>query len=191
MKLKLLAAAAMAVVAASADAAILRYDLQGTVPNKFTLRFELDTTRAPSSFTSQGLRYNGVALTYTLPGSTAPITENAQSDGVTFQVLNNQGGLFAGFLDRAPNNGNRVQVFGPQLFSGPTSSPTLLTGVFLLSDVPRQRVTDPLEVNYRLTVTDVTAGAVPEPAGWAMLIAGFGVVGGVVRRRRVPALRLA
>lgn len=192
MKLKLLAAVAAATLsAASADAAIFRYDLQGTVPNKFTLRFELDTARAPSTFTSQGLRYNGVALTYTLPGSTAPITENAQFDGVTFQVLNNQGGLFAGFLDRAPGNGNRVQVFGPQLFTGPTSSPTLLTGVFLLSDVPRQRVTDPLEVNYRLTVTDVTAGAVPEPASWAMLIAGFGVVGGAMRRRCVPALRPA
>ncbi len=106
-------------------------------------------------------------------------------------MLNNQGGLFAGFLDGAPNNGNRVQVFGPQLFSGPTSSPMLLTGVFLLSDVPRQRVTDPLVVNYRLTVTDVTAGAVPEPATWAMLIAGFGVIGGAMRRRRAPTLRAA
>jgi hypothetical protein len=29
-----------------------------------------------------------------------------------------------------------------------------------------------------------TAGAVPEPANWAMLIAGFGLVGAVARRRR-------
>ncbi|WP_375427108.1 PEPxxWA-CTERM sorting domain-containing protein [uncultured Sphingomonas sp.] len=192
MKFKLLAAVAAATVfAASADAAILRYDLQGTVPNKFTLRFELDTTRAPSTSTSQGLRYNGVALTYTLPGSTTPITENGQFDGVTFQVLNNQGGLFAGFLEGAPNNNNRVQVFGPELFSGSTSSPTMLTGVFLLSDIQRQRITDPLQVNYRLTVTDVTPGAVPEPASWAMLIAGVGMVGGAMRRRQVRVLRPA
>lgn len=36
-----------------------------------------------------------------------------------------------------------------------------------------------------------TAGIVPEPAAWAMLIAGFGLVGGAMRRRRyqpaVPA----
>lgn len=30
----------------------------------------------------------------------------------------------------------------------------------------------------------VTAGAVPEPATWAMMIAGFGLVGGVMRRRQ-------
>ena len=30
----------------------------------------------------------------------------------------------------------------------------------------------------------ITAGAVPEPASWAMLIAGFGLVGAVARRRR-------
>ncbi|WP_193743237.1 PEPxxWA-CTERM sorting domain-containing protein [Sandarakinorhabdus sp. AAP62] len=31
-------------------------------------------------------------------------------------------------------------------------------------------------------------GAVPEPASWAMLIAGFGLVGGVARRRRVSVV---
>lgn len=30
----------------------------------------------------------------------------------------------------------------------------------------------------------VTAGAVPEPATWAMMIAGFGLVGGTLRRRQ-------
>jgi hypothetical protein len=31
----------------------------------------------------------------------------------------------------------------------------------------------------------VTAGAIPEPATWAMMIGGFGMVGGAMRRRRV------
>ena len=31
-----------------------------------------------------------------------------------------------------------------------------------------------------------STGAVPEPASWAMLIAGFGLAGAVMRRRRVP-----
>jgi hypothetical protein len=33
-----------------------------------------------------------------------------------------------------------------------------------------------------------TPGAVPEPASWAMMIAGFGLVGAAVRRRRAAAL---
>lgn len=33
----------------------------------------------------------------------------------------------------------------------------------------------------RLTIT--TSGAVPEPAAWAMMLAGFGLVGGAMRRR--------
>lgn len=38
-------------------------------------------------------------------------------------------------------------------------------------------------VGYRLTLTQV-----PEPASWAMMIAGFGMVGGILRHRR-EALR--
>ena len=37
--------------------------------------------------------------------------------------------------------------------------------------------------NWRVTYPD----AVPEPASWAMLIAGFGLVGGAARRRRMVA----
>ena len=33
-----------------------------------------------------------------------------------------------------------------------------------------------------------TVGAVPEPAQWALFIAGFGLVGGMARRRRSPAI---
>lgn len=35
-----------------------------------------------------------------------------------------------------------------------------------------------------LTVDDQVAGAVPEPATWAMMILGFGLIGGAMRRRR-------
>ena len=43
------------------------------------------------------------------------------------------------------------------------------------------------EVSYQFTIT-----AIPEPATWALLLAGFGAVGGAVRRRprRAPALPL-
>ncbi len=38
-----------------------------------------------------------------------------------------------------------------------------------------------------LVFTDL-AGAVPEPSSWAMLIAGFGLVGATMRRRRTTAI---
>jgi len=69
-------------------------------------------------------------------------------------------------------------LFGPQLFSGSTAAPTLLTGTFSLSDGP--------DINDVLTVT-----AIPEPSTWAMLILGFFGVGFMARRRRnqTPELR--
>ena len=41
------------------------------------------------------------------------------------------------------------------------------------------------DVHFR----DATAGAVPEPATWAMMIAGFGLVGAMMRRRRGNGMR--
>jgi hypothetical protein len=41
------------------------------------------------------------------------------------------------------------------------------------------------------TITDITALAVPEPATWAMMIAGFGMAGAAIRRRSTLSLPLA
>lgn len=38
------------------------------------------------------------------------------------------------------------------------------------------------DLNFRFTAT--TSGAVPEPAAWATMLAGFGMVGGALRRHR-------
>lgn len=190
MKMKCTFALAAALAAHTpASAALLLYDLSGTVPNKFSAQFTIDTTRTPTSSTSQGFRYNGVVISYRLPGGQTVFTDRGPFDGVTFQVLTNQGGFFAGFLDQATNFGNRVQVFGPQLFSGSTSAPQLLTGEFLISDVPRNRTSDPLDVNYRLIVSEV--GVVPEPATWLLMLVGFGAVGTVLRAQRRPRVARA
>ena len=58
------------------------------------------------------------------------------------------------------------------------------TGLFSFSDLP-----DGLSFGSASGVflTDAgSPGAVPEPASWAMMIAGFGLVGAAMRRRRVP-----
>lgn len=44
---------------------------------------------------------------------------------------------------------------------------------------------------FQLTATTAQAAAVPEPATWAMMIAGFGLVGSSMRRRRRTTLRFA
>ena len=187
---RLLALAALAATTAlpgAANAALLRYDIAGTVAGKFTATFTLDTTRVPSIVLGDSVRYNGVPITYTLPNATTPITENAPFDGVTFSTTLNQGGLFYGFLDAATNFNNRIQLFGAQLFTGPTSAPQFLTGIFNLSDIPPNGAA--LQPNYRVTVTDVSA-AVPEPATWGLLVLGF-AAGGAAARRRAPRVRFA
>jgi len=47
-----------------------------------------------------------------------------------------------------------------------------------------QRILIPAEsASLGLRIADTPGGAVPEPAMWAMLVAGFGLVGGALRRR--------
>lgn len=49
----------------------------------------------------------------------------------------------------------------------------------------------PVNLLGNLVVTKATVSAVPEPATWAMLIAGFGATGAALRRRRIHPARTA
>lgn len=70
-----------------------------------------------------------------------------------------------------------------QLFTGPASAPVFKTGTFsFLSNVNG----NPLQ----LVIAEATA-PVPEPATWAMMIAGFGLVGGAMRRTTNVRTRVA
>lgn len=42
----------------------------------------------------------------------------------------------------------------------------------------------PLQALYRISITPSATAAVPEPASWAMMVAGFGLAGYSLRRRR-------
>lgn len=75
----------------------------------------------------------------------------------------------------SPNLGNVQFVSSGPLFTGPTGSPTFLEGTFQLFNVAGGRA--------ELRVTSIRA-AVPEPATWAMMIGGFGMVGGAMRSAR-------
>lgn len=71
-----------------------------------------------------------------------------------------------------------LDATGPQLYSGPEASPTLLTGSFDL-----EGINDSEGSFFTLTVTELS-GAIPEPSTWAVLVLGFGAIGGAMRSAR-------
>jgi len=64
---------------------------------------------------------------------------------------------------------------GPQLYSGSEAAPTFLTGTFALTQFNGSG-------RYTLTIRDEAVAAVPETVTWAMMLAGFGMIGFAARR---------
>jgi hypothetical protein len=67
-----------------------------------------------------------------------------------------------------------TQVAGPDLFTVSNMCPVFSLGTFQLTSI----------VSEASTLTISAAAAVPEPATWAMMLIGFGMIGGVARYRR-------
>lgn len=121
------------------------------------------------SFTNVAGTFNGVS------------TSSNVASSITFGT-----GAFSALGVSAPGFGFG-SFAGPNLFNGSTTSPMFNLGTFNLGQVMTGAGTG----GGRLTISQAPASAVPEPATWAMLLAGFGMVGYGMRRRRVtfgPAL---
>ncbi|KQU55811.1 hypothetical protein ASG67_06770 [Sphingomonas sp. Leaf339] len=73
-------------------------------------------------------------------------------------------------------------MYGPSLMPTPNGADAY-SGGSLVATKPQigYCLTDPCDANFRFTTV---AGAVPEPATWAMMLVGFAMVGGTVRYRR-------
>lgn len=99
---------------------------------------------------------------------------------MTFYDLENLGAL-------AVFDASGISLFdftGPQLFDGPLNAPSFLLGSFGLTDaLTGAPVTLTIGTPGSINPLPGT-GDIPEPASWAMLIAGFGLVGAIARRRR-------
>lgn len=142
----------------SAYATVLNFDITGNG----TARFTLDTSIVKPMFVNNtGITYTNVSGTYN--GVTA-------SRSVQFFNSTNYGGFNVGFVG---------QGTGPVLYTGSTADPVFNLGTFQL-----QPFGFGVKGGYTVTIAAVAA-AVPEPATWAMMILGFGLVGYAVRRRAV------
>jgi hypothetical protein len=129
--------------------------------------WQLDSNPIPILFGPSNFSIFSVPVSY----GGAPVLTSLQ-----FNTATSGGGVFG--------TGPFTSTGGPQLFSGPTSAPTFLQGTFDLSGGPRYP-------QFTLTISALTtSGAVPEPASWAMMIAGFGLVGGAMRRRRGQTVKV-
>lgn len=151
-------AAPIALAAAPADAAVLSYALTGNYDANFLINTDLVKPPVDSG--------SDYFVVENIMGTFGGVNQAATS--IQFSTFASNGG----FTIELPG-GNFLGFFGAQLFTGSTALPTMRLGQFALtSDVDSSSST--LSVGV----------AVPEPATWAMMVAGFATVGFAMRRRK-------
>ncbi|MEO8736144.1 MAG: PEP-CTERM sorting domain-containing protein [Edaphobacter sp.] len=136
---------AIPAMCAVAHASTLMYDFTATGTPYGNVSLSLPASPIPASFTATSFELASVPLT--VDGDMA--TEN-----IDFYTLAVGGGA----------GGGGTRVDGSQLFTGPTSSPTFLTGTFPIG-------------GFSLTISNPTPSAVPEPS--SLILLGTGLLGAV------------
>ncbi len=94
--------------------------------------------------------------------------------------ITNSTGQYAGRTTQSfyllANGGLFGNYFGPQVFTGTLAAPMFQTGTYAATFGNNAALAG------IVTISDA-AGAVPEPATWAMMILGMGAIGAAMRRR--------
>lgn len=170
---------ALAVLATSQAQAAVRYDFEAL--SSFPAGTAPDVITGSISF---------VAADFIGSATDAPLTNclaNGSATGaLTCRQVTFSPGLF----------GYDAVNFGVGLADGSTAGPLYYfnPGAFAAVGVYNTVLFDADQAG-RLTVTNLSTGAVPEPASWAMMMTGFGMVGGALRhrhtRRRVTKVSYA
>ncbi|KQU62447.1 hypothetical protein ASG67_05020 [Sphingomonas sp. Leaf339] len=180
MRLAILASAITTlVITTPADAALLQFTISGTdtlsgidpAPIEFA-SFQLDSNPlvdAVNLFPGQGFAIADVMGIFQYGSTTL------SSQSISFLNTAVNGGLVIG--DGTPG-GTLLAFDGPQLYFGTEAEPKFQTGSFNLTD---------FFSGSPISLTISTVSAIPEPASWAMMLAGFAMIGGATRHRRRKA----
>jgi hypothetical protein len=159
--------AAMALgMAGSAQATLLNFNLARD-NNSLHLSWQLDSNPVPD------LLYDGGYVGFVVYNIPTYLNGMLYSSNINFSSLSSGGGVGSS-LGVGPQ--------GPQLYIGSESAPTILIGNYALSDGTAW--------NLSISAANISP-TVPEPATWGMMLVGFGLVGGAMRRGRVVRPRLA
>ena len=149
----------LAIAATPAAAAPLLFELSGSRSATFT--FDPETTTPDffsSSFIGDQVSYNTITGIF---GGTP---------GTAFVGF---GTFLAATLNIQTPSLGFTQFAGPDLFTVSNMRPVFSLGTFQLTSI----------VSGSSTLT-ISAAAVPEPATWAMMLVGFGMLGAAMRYRR-------
>ena len=159
-------ALAAALTALPATASPILFQLAGGK----TASFIIDSAAVPDFFSAGAfgnqISYNNVAGTFAGAAGTGTI-----GFGTNIFAQLNIGGTALGF----------TQYGGPDLFTLVNNKPVFNFGTFNLSSITSGAAT--------ITIS-AAAGAVPEPATWAMMLVGFGGLGFAMRRRAKVVTRV-
>lgn len=192
----LLAAGAAALsLAGAANAATITYTFSGD----FTGTLNGQSFATPAVFTAVGdtdTLYTQGATRYVNLSSVSAVAGGTTYNLTTTSQFYLNGGNYAGlFFGCCGNGGGGFSGTGPALV-GYDAVSNLPTSPFTLT------FAGPVTFNTDQGVVQISgfengsfgaslAGAVPEPGTWALLILGFGAVGGAMRRRQQVSVRYA
>jgi hypothetical protein len=144
---------AIPVMCAMAHADTLTYDFTATGTPYGNITFSLPASPIPTSFNTTWFKLAHVALI---------VDGDAVRKTIDFYTLLAGGGA----------RGAGVREKGAQLFTGPTSSPTIRTGTFPIGD-------------FNLTISDsATPSSIPEPSSLFLLGTGLFGAYGILRKKQ-------
>ncbi|MEP6785599.1 MAG: DUF1194 domain-containing protein [Sphingomonadales bacterium] len=176
----------LSVLARDGSVAIGIYQFSTNVSTLFTMKEITNANFASLISALNGMTYNGGStnIAGALTTATADIFgNNVQS---TRQVIDVSTDGFNNIGNLATARSNALAAGIDQInclaIGSPTDCPDVQGGTGSFSVVANDF--GDFEATLRTKIIRETTGAVPEPATWAMMLAGFGIVGSAMRRRR-------
>jgi hypothetical protein len=186
-----LAAVTAAVVSTSADAAP-SISMDGTFAASIigissnTPSIDLGSVLTNTSFTVVG------SATGDLNGSTTTfltVTPFTATDGSAYSftsTLGNFTGTLSDVLSAGPVSSRVLTAYALGTFTPAGSFSSFAAGPASLTfSFTQNNANGAVSGGFTMSTPPVAAPGVPEPAAWAMLIAGFGLTGAAMRRRRI------